>query len=77
MYIPVARSDHEREGTTAPGVGSGTEAGASGSSSGGGYSISTGGLIAIVVVVVAVAILGGETGAPTIALKHANTDCHP
>ena len=58
MYLP--RNDHSREGSTAPGVGSGTEAGASGSSSSGGYSISTGGLIAIVVVVVAVAILGGE-----------------
>jgi hypothetical protein len=56
MFIP--RDIDEEGGLLAPGVGSGTEAGASGSSDG--YGISTGGLIAIVVVVVVVAILGSE-----------------
>lgn len=45
--------------TTAPGVGSGNEGGASGNS-GSSVSISTGGLVAIIVVVVLVAILGSE-----------------
>lgn len=48
-------------GTTAPGVESGTEGGASGSS-GSAVTISTGGLVAIVVVVVVVALLGIVTG---------------
>jgi hypothetical protein len=44
----------------APGVGIGTEAGASGDSSKNSMSISTGGLIAIIVVVVVVTIIGGK-----------------
>ncbi|KEY64003.1 hypothetical protein S40285_04818 [Stachybotrys chlorohalonatus IBT 40285] len=47
-------------GSTAPGVGTGTEAGASGDSYSA-VSISTGGLVAIIVIVVAVAILGAST----------------
>ncbi|KAK3186269.1 hypothetical protein K4F52_005033 [Lecanicillium sp. MT-2017a] len=45
----------------APGVGTGTEAGASGDSSKNSMSISTGGLIAIIVVVVVVTIMGIST----------------
>ncbi|KAG9254676.1 uncharacterized protein F5Z01DRAFT_686576 [Emericellopsis atlantica] len=59
MFIP--REIDENGGQLAPGVGSGTEAGASGDS--GSYGISTGGLIAIVVVVVVVAIVGATMGA--------------
>ncbi len=44
----------------APGVGTGTEAGASGDSSQNSMSISTGGLIAIIVVVVVVTIMGSK-----------------
>ena len=42
---------------TAPGVGTGTDAGASGSSSG--FNLSKGGMIAIIVVVVVVSLVGG------------------
>jgi hypothetical protein len=45
---------------TAPGVGSGTEGGASGYSSDSAV-LSTGGLIAIIVVVVVVTIIGGSS----------------
>lgn len=55
-------------GTTAPGVQSGTEGGASGSS-GSAVSISTGGLVAIVVIVVVVAILGSESAPSTVLLN--------
>lgn len=48
----------------APGVGTGTEAGASGDSSKNSMSISTGGLIAIIVVVVVVTIIGSKCREP-------------
>ncbi|KAK0382751.1 hypothetical protein NLU13_9847 [Sarocladium strictum] len=47
----------------APGVGTGTDAGASGDSSANSVDLSTGGLVAIIVVVVAVVILGVTTAA--------------
>lgn len=57
--FPLSTSDpSEGRFETAPGVGSGTEGGASGTSSG--LVISTGGLIAIIVVVIFVTILGRE-----------------
>lgn len=44
----------------APGVDSGTEAGASGDSSKNSISLSTGGMVAIIVVVVVVTLIGSE-----------------
>jgi hypothetical protein len=48
----------------APGVGTGSDAGASGDSSANSVELSTGGLIAIIVVVIAVVILGGKPAGP-------------
>ncbi|KAH7319770.1 hypothetical protein B0I35DRAFT_478090 [Stachybotrys elegans] len=55
--------DGDAGGTTAPGVGVGSDAGASGDSSSNSVNIPTGGLVAIIIVVVAVAILGASTAA--------------
>ncbi|KAI9151704.1 hypothetical protein HJFPF1_08913 [Paramyrothecium foliicola] len=55
--------DGDAGGTTAPGVGTGDDAGASGDSYANSVSLSTGGIIAIVVVVVVVSILGASTAA--------------
>lgn len=62
---------------TAPGVGTGSEAGASGDSSANSVSISQGGIVAIIVVVVVVSVIGGEFSQSYPAARGTQADPKP